>query len=81
MAFTQYDCLPESQKLKVDLGEVAPRPPHWVMYTVRPPPCTAPYTFRHGHTDGYVAPTVVVDSGGGAFANACFHAPLTTTTT
>ena len=38
MAVTQYDSLPESQKLKVDVGEVAPRPPHWVMYTVRPPP-------------------------------------------
>ena len=40
MAATQYDSasLPESQKLKVDVGEIAPRPPHWVMYTVKPPP-------------------------------------------
>jgi len=38
MAVTQYESLPETQKLKVDVGGVAPRPPHWVMYTVRPPP-------------------------------------------
>ena len=37
MAITQYDSLPESQKLKVDVGEVSPRPLHWVMYIVRPP--------------------------------------------
>jgi hypothetical protein len=24
--------------MKVDVGEVPPRPPHWVMYTVKPPP-------------------------------------------
>jgi hypothetical protein len=38
MAVTQYDFLPESQKLKVYVGEKTPRPSHWVMYTVRPPP-------------------------------------------
>ena len=38
MKDTQYDSPPESQKLKVDVGEVAPRPPHWFMYTVKPPP-------------------------------------------
>jgi ribonuclease HI len=41
MAITQYESLPESQKLKVDVGEISPRPLHWViMYTVRamPPP-------------------------------------------
>jgi hypothetical protein len=27
IAVTQYDSLPESQKLKVDVGKVAPRPP------------------------------------------------------
>jgi len=36
MAVTHYDSLPESQKLRVDIGEVPPRPTHWVMYTVRP---------------------------------------------
>ena len=29
------------------------------------------------YADGYVAPTVVVDSGGRAFANARFHSPRT----
>ncbi len=38
LAVAQYDSLPESQKLKVDVGEVAPRPPHLVIYTVKPPP-------------------------------------------
>ena len=37
MAVTQYDSLPESHKLKVDVGEVATRPPLWVMYTVSLP--------------------------------------------
>ena len=39
------------------------------------------YTFRVRYTDGYTAPTVVVDSGEEASANARFHAPLTTSTT
>jgi len=58
-AVTQYDSIPEYQKQKVDIGEEAPRPPHRVMYTVKPPSL---YTFRDKQTDGYV---VVVDSGGG----------------
>jgi len=37
MAVTHYDSLPESQRLRVEIGEVPPRPTHWVMYTVRPP--------------------------------------------
>ena len=37
MAVAQCDSLPESQILKVDDGEVPPRPPHRVMYIVRPP--------------------------------------------
>ena len=31
MKITQYDSLPESQKLKVVIGEIPPRPPQWVM--------------------------------------------------
>ena len=31
MAVKQSDSLPESHKLKVDVGEILPRPPHWVM--------------------------------------------------
>jgi ribonuclease HI len=38
MAITQYDSLPESQKLRVTVAEASPRPPYWVMYTVKPPP-------------------------------------------
>jgi len=38
LAVTQYDSLPESQKLTIDIGEVAPRPPHYVMYTAPPLP-------------------------------------------
>ena len=38
MAVTQYDSLPESQKLRVTVGEAAPRHPYWGMYTMKPPP-------------------------------------------
>ena len=38
MPVTKYDFLPELHKLKVDVGEVLPRPPHWVMCTVGAPP-------------------------------------------
>ena len=38
MAVTQYNSLPESQKSKIDVGEVPSCPPLQVMYTVRPPP-------------------------------------------
>jgi hypothetical protein len=38
MAVTQYDFLPESQKLRVTIGEAAPRPPYWSMYTLKSPP-------------------------------------------
>ena len=79
MTVTQYESLPKSQKLKVDVGEVAPRPPQWVMYTMKPPPL--PYTVKDIYTDGYVALTVVVDSGRGAFTDARFYAPLATTPT
>jgi hypothetical protein len=65
--------------MKTDIGKMAPRPPHWVMYTVKPMP--PPYTFGDMYTGGYVAPTVVVNCRGGAFADACFYAPLTTTQT
>jgi hypothetical protein len=40
MAATQYDYLPESNRQKVIIGEIPPRPPHWVMYTVKPQPTT-----------------------------------------
>ena len=80
MAVTQYDSPPESQKLKADVGEVVPRPTRELGHVHREAPAT-PYTFRDRYTDGYAAPIVVVDSGGGAFANARFHTPLTTTPT
>ncbi len=38
LTVTQYDSLPESQKLKVLVGEVAPHPPYWVMCTAKSPP-------------------------------------------
>jgi hypothetical protein len=37
MAVTQHDFLPESQTLKVDVGKIPPRPPHWIMHIVRLP--------------------------------------------
>ncbi len=40
MAVAQYDFLPESNKLKDAIGEIPPRPPHRVMYTVKPQPAT-----------------------------------------
>ena len=79
MAVTQYDSLPESQKLRVTVGEAAPRPPYWFMYTVKPPPPppqlgtdTRTATLRH---PWWSIP------GGGASVDARFHAPLTTSTT
>jgi ribonuclease HI len=38
MAVTNFDTLPPSQTLRENLGEIAPRPQHWVMYTAKPPP-------------------------------------------
>ncbi len=40
LAVTRYETLPPSQKRRVETGEIAPRPHHWVMYTVKPPPPT-----------------------------------------
>ena len=37
LAVTHYDTLPPAQTRRVDLGENAPRPQHWVMYTAKPP--------------------------------------------
>jgi hypothetical protein len=42
LAVTHYDTLPPSQKWRVETGEIAPRPHHWVMYTVKSPPPTRP---------------------------------------
>ena len=52
MSVTQYNSLPESHKLKIDVGEVGPCPPHWVMYTVKPPP---PSIWRRVHEWLYCA--------------------------
>jgi ribonuclease HI len=38
MAVRSFDTLPTHATIRVDIGEVAPRPQHWVMYTVTPPP-------------------------------------------
>ncbi len=40
LAVTHFDTIPPSQTKRVDIGELAPRPHHWVMYTVKPPPPT-----------------------------------------
>jgi len=78
MAVTQYDSLLESQKLKVDIGEVVPRPLQWAMQENREAPDTA-YTYGDRYTGCYAAPTMVVYPKGGAFANAHLHTPLATT--
>jgi hypothetical protein len=36
MVATRYDSLPKAKILKAVIGEIPPRPPHWVMYTVKP---------------------------------------------
>jgi hypothetical protein len=36
LAVTSCESLPPSQTLKVDMGEIAMRPLHWVTYTVKP---------------------------------------------
>ncbi len=40
LAVTHFDTLPLSQTKRVDIGELAPHPHHWVMYTFKPPPPT-----------------------------------------
>ena len=40
LAVTHFDTLPPPQTMRVDIGEIAPRPHHWVMYTFKPPPPT-----------------------------------------
>ncbi len=40
LAVTHFDTLPPSETMRVDIGEIAPRHHHWVMYTVKPPPPT-----------------------------------------
>ena len=37
MAVRNFNTLPEAQAIRVDIGEIAPRPSHWVMYTTTPP--------------------------------------------
>ena len=38
MAVRSFDTLPAHATIRVDIGEVAPRPQHWVGYTANPPP-------------------------------------------
>ncbi len=42
LAVRSFDTLPPNQEIRVDIGEVAPRPQHWVMYTATPPPWESP---------------------------------------
>ena len=37
LAVRSFDTLPPDPKIRVDIGEIAPRPKHWVMYTATPP--------------------------------------------
>ena len=37
LAVWNFDTLPPAQTMRVDIGEIAPRPSHWVMYTASPP--------------------------------------------
>ncbi len=46
LAVAHYDALPPSQKRRVETGEIAPRPHHWVMYTDKPPPPTPALSTR-----------------------------------
>jgi ribonuclease HI len=38
LAVTHFDTLPPPQTLRVVIGETAPCPIHWVMYSAKPPP-------------------------------------------
>ena len=38
LAVRSFDTLPPDQTIRVDIGGIAPRPKHWVMYTANPPP-------------------------------------------
>ena len=37
LAVQSFYTLPPAQTIRVDVGEIAPRPKHWVMYTTNPP--------------------------------------------
>ena len=37
LAVTNFDTLPLDQKMRVEIGAIAPKPPSWVMYTANPP--------------------------------------------
>ena len=37
LAVRSFDTLPSHQTLRVDIGENAPRPEYWIMYTAKPP--------------------------------------------
>ena len=37
LAVRSFDTLPSHQTLRVDIGEIAPRPEYWIMYTAKPP--------------------------------------------
>jgi len=37
LAVRNFDTLPSAQTIRVDIGKIAPRPEHWIMYTATPP--------------------------------------------
>ena len=37
LAVRNFDIVPPAQTNRVDIREIAPRPTHWIMYTVKPP--------------------------------------------
>jgi len=40
LAVRSFETLPQAHTIRVDVGENAPRPKHWVMYTTKPPTLT-----------------------------------------
>jgi len=63
LTVTQYESLPEDKKLKVNIGEVAPRPP--ILGHVHNKTPDTPYAHGDKDTDSHIAPAVVFNSKAG----------------
>ena len=75
LAVTHYDTLPPPQTRRAEIGEIAPRPVHWVMYSVKPPP-PLPALSTGNNCATLRRPWWTIPDTDGAPINACVHAPI-----
>ena len=77
LAVRSFDTLPSHQTLRVDMGETAPRPEYWIMYTATPPVLGIAPT--PPHNAGHQPQSLVVYSGNRTPPNARIYASITPT--